>query len=267
MDDAASSLLDFILDLLRDPEAARRFEADPSGAVAAAGLQDVSGEDVHAILPVVLDVAPVTVLAPPERSSGTGGADDVNDPAAPTGHAGPGGGSAGVDAGAVTQLQHIVNTYAYTAVDDSDAPVDQSVHQNVWADGDVTQWFDHEVVVASGAGADAGGADAVGDDLRGPVVTGDDDVVGDHADVGLGDSSVHGVGSSVDDPLDGSFDDHPDTSFDDRSDASFDDSGTSVAVEDAFDDASSSAVDDAVDHHGSTAVDVDAEDPLDHHTA
>ena len=36
----ASSLLDFILDLLRDPAAAEEFQADPEQALASAGLGD-----------------------------------------------------------------------------------------------------------------------------------------------------------------------------------------------------------------------------------
>ena len=56
----ASSLLDFILDLLRDPAAAEEFQADPEQALASAGLDDVCAADVHAVMPMLADFAPVS---------------------------------------------------------------------------------------------------------------------------------------------------------------------------------------------------------------
>ena len=45
-------------------------------------------------------------------------------------------------------------------MDDRDTITDQSVNQNIWADGDVKQWFDNDSVVASGDRANAAGDDA-----------------------------------------------------------------------------------------------------------
>ena len=49
-------------------------------------------------------------------------------------------------------------------MDDRDNIVDQSVNQNIWADGDVKQWFDNDSVIASGDRSIAAGDDADVDD-------------------------------------------------------------------------------------------------------
>lgn len=50
-----NSLLDFVMALVRDREAAERFAADPSGALSAAGLAGVTAADVNNLLPMVSD--------------------------------------------------------------------------------------------------------------------------------------------------------------------------------------------------------------------
>ena len=42
----ASTLLDFILNLLRDPDTARAFNADPQGTLDAHGLGDITSVDL-----------------------------------------------------------------------------------------------------------------------------------------------------------------------------------------------------------------------------
>ena len=55
---------------------------------------------------------------------------------------------------------NVVNNYSWTStVDDRDTITDQSVNQNIWADGDVTQYFDNHSVIASGDRAVAAGDD------------------------------------------------------------------------------------------------------------
>lgn len=49
----ANSLLDFVMSLVRDPDAAARYAADPSQAIADAHLTDVSSVDVNNLIPVV----------------------------------------------------------------------------------------------------------------------------------------------------------------------------------------------------------------------
>ncbi|MEU5694871.1 IniB N-terminal domain-containing protein [Actinosynnema sp. NPDC020468] len=58
MGTSPTTLHDFVLDLLSDPTALADFQADAEGALAAAGLSDVSALDVQEVIPLVLDYAP-----------------------------------------------------------------------------------------------------------------------------------------------------------------------------------------------------------------
>ncbi|ULE34347.1 Rv0340 family IniB-related protein [Mycobacterium sp. IDR2000157661] len=64
----ANSLLDFVMSVVRDPDAAARFAADPDQAILDANLTDVTSADVNALIPVVsesmtsLDGLPVAGL-------------------------------------------------------------------------------------------------------------------------------------------------------------------------------------------------------------
>ena len=49
----ANPLLDFVMSLVRDPDAAAHYAADPAGAIDAAHLADVTSADVNALIPVV----------------------------------------------------------------------------------------------------------------------------------------------------------------------------------------------------------------------
>ena len=49
----ANPLLEFVLSLVRDPEAAARYAADPERAIADAHLTDVTRVDVNSLIPVV----------------------------------------------------------------------------------------------------------------------------------------------------------------------------------------------------------------------
>jgi hypothetical protein len=55
---AAQTLHDFVLSLLTDDAARSAFGADPSAALAGAGLQDVTPQDVQEVIPLVMDYAP-----------------------------------------------------------------------------------------------------------------------------------------------------------------------------------------------------------------
>jgi len=50
-----NTLLDFVMSLLRDPQAAAGYAADPAGALSAAGLPGVTIADVQNLIPVVTD--------------------------------------------------------------------------------------------------------------------------------------------------------------------------------------------------------------------
>ncbi len=55
---ASPTLHDFVLKLLTNGEARSAFELDPTGALNAAGLADVSPADVRDLMPLVADVSP-----------------------------------------------------------------------------------------------------------------------------------------------------------------------------------------------------------------
>ncbi|GGU71517.1 IniB N-terminal domain-containing protein [Lentzea flava] len=116
-----TSLLEFILTLLRDPVAQEQFKANPQQALRDHGFDEVCGQDVHDALPLVVDNVMV---------SGTGG----NLPS-------PQPGEDHFDI-AIRQIDHIVHNYSYT--DSHDANVDYSVHQTIWTQGDVNQSFDND---------------------------------------------------------------------------------------------------------------------------
>jgi hypothetical protein len=172
----ANDLVQFLMNLFGDRQAAQDFLNDPEKALEDHGLGGVCSADVDAALPVVLDFAPVTVNASRfDREYNTGGNSartDDNGGGGSTGggnHGGGhhGGGHSGGNHGgddhahAVQQLHHVVNNYSYTStVDDRDTITDQSVNQNIWAEGDVDQLFDNDAVVASGDRAIAAGDDA-----------------------------------------------------------------------------------------------------------
>ena len=164
MPDTSNSLLDFILDLLSDHEAAGAFYADPDGALKDAGLAGVCGSDVDPVLPLILDYAPVTLNTSSfDRKYDTGnhgsshsdGGDD-NPLPSPTTTASPTTTTTTTTRRRVQQIHTILNNYTYSSVDDRDTIVDQSVNQNIWAKGDVKQSFDNDSVIASSDGADRG---------------------------------------------------------------------------------------------------------------
>jgi hypothetical protein len=51
----ANSLLDFVISLVRDPDAAAHYAANPAKAIADAHLTDVTSADVNNLIPVVSD--------------------------------------------------------------------------------------------------------------------------------------------------------------------------------------------------------------------
>ena len=66
------SLLDFVMALVRDPDAAARYAAGPAAALDAAGLAGVTSADVDSLLPVVTDSL---AMSSPDFSGGS----DLND--------------------------------------------------------------------------------------------------------------------------------------------------------------------------------------------
>ena len=146
----ADALIAFILSLLRDPEAADEFVANPRGSMASGGVQDACLADVRAVTPVVVDHASVTPRPPRP------------DPPEPPGPPDP----------VVNEIIRLVQQF--TTIDNRSTILDQSVNQNIWTEGgDVTQVFDQEAVVASGDDAVAAGDDATVNDNDTDLTVGD----------------------------------------------------------------------------------------------
>ena len=60
----ANSLLDFVMSLVRDPDAAARYAADPAQALADADLTDVTSADVQNLIPVVAESLSIAAPSP-----------------------------------------------------------------------------------------------------------------------------------------------------------------------------------------------------------
>ncbi|MHA3024045.1 Rv0340 family IniB-related protein [Mycobacterium sp. BMJ-28] len=72
----ANELLDFVMSLVRDPDAAARYAADPHQAIADAHLTDVTTADVNHLIPVVSESLPSAVPSA-GADLGFGNADNV----------------------------------------------------------------------------------------------------------------------------------------------------------------------------------------------
>jgi hypothetical protein len=203
----AKTILQFLLDLLRDPSAQATFAADPQGTLASAGLDNLCFADVRDALPLVMDHAPAAVAARYDddvRAGSASAAAVVSDP----GHHWDGGHHdhhwnpgpvpaphhPEVDR-VVQHLNWVTNNYAF---DSHDTTFSTDLNQHIIANGDVTTTVDTHPQVASGDGAVA-----VGGDVTAPVATGAGSVAGDANEVnhdgtasfGAGDASS--VGGSV----------------------------------------------------------------------
>jgi hypothetical protein len=162
----STSLIDFLLSLLRDPEARAAFQADPGGYLSSCGLDDLTPADLHDALVLLQDNQDADF----SRDYNTGG-NQVHVPA-PAPAPAPEPGESDHDA-AITYLNnYITNNH----IDDRDTIVDNSVNQQIdTGGGDFDQDIDVDATVASGDGAVA-----AGDDIEdSEVVTGDGNQVGD----------------------------------------------------------------------------------------
>jgi hypothetical protein len=72
----ANSLLDFVISLVRDPDAAARYAANPAQAIANAHLTDVTSADVNNLIPMVSDS--LSMAIPGSASLGAPVADHGN---------------------------------------------------------------------------------------------------------------------------------------------------------------------------------------------
>lgn len=224
----ADALIEFILSLLRDPEAAAEFEEDPEGAMAARGLNNVSYADVCSVAPVIAE-KPHVIANPTPAPVPVGPKPEWNP--------------------VVKEIKTITTQLSYTHIDDRDTIVDQSVNQNIWANGDVNQTFGNEAVVASGDKAIAAGNDV------------DQDTTIDHStDVSAG-NDVNIGNDETNTDIDGSYNENTETtettdnSVDTDVTDSGNDSSTDVAVDGSFNDTTDVSVDTSVDEDTTVVFD------------
>jgi hypothetical protein len=261
----ASDLVRFLMQLFGDRQATQEFLENPERVLEDHGLGGVCSADVDAAMPVVLDYAPVTVNASRfDREYNTGGTGPVTINTGggiaytppPPAVSGDGGGHHGDEdhSHAVQQLQRIVNNYSYTStVDDRDSTTDLSVNQNIWADGDVEQWFDNDYVVASGDRAIAAGDDADIDDSNNVEDSYDRDESTDNSILAAGDVNI----GNEETDFDGSFNTDLDIDADLDNVGNTDnreDNSTTIDVRDSGND---NSIDDSFDTE--TDVDIDAD--------
>ena len=180
----ASSLLDFILDLFRDPAAAAAYDEDPARALADAGLGDVHPADVDALMPMVAaDHSPAyggDHCGGDDKGSGHHRpkpvTDDECDDDKGSGHNHPkpvehdddkahdhGGkpnhdwNGHGQEAAVIHDVKYVENNYSYSH---TDVDVDIDASHSIWAGGDVYAIWGDENVIATG------GSVAAGDDVE-----------------------------------------------------------------------------------------------------
>ena len=224
----ADALIEFILSLLRDPAARAAFEADPEGTLNNHGFGRLTAADVCAVAPVIYDrpdVVPHYVAKPVQPAP----------PSRPHEHE------------TVREVKNIVNQMSYvtnnTSIHNNNTIVDQSVNQNIWADGDVLQVFDQSAVVSTGQGSVAAGNDIVNDSSENSsttIVAGNDVLVNNQLDVSVTEGSYNEVTvapttqTEVETEIEDSFNDT---------------TTTNVDTNDSFNDTSSS----------STNIDVDSD--------
>jgi hypothetical protein len=166
----STSLLDWLLDLLRDPDARAAFLADPEGYLNECGFHDVSSADVHDALTLISD-----------RDY-----EHYHDgPHFPPPH----------DYHHDDNPAHYLRSYVtnnYTTIEEHNTYVDNSVHQDVDTHGgDFDQTIDNDPVIASGDHSVAAGGD-----IRDSTITsGHGNVVGDGNHAVTGDHNTTAFGS------------------------------------------------------------------------
>ncbi|HEX8759229.1 MAG TPA: IniB N-terminal domain-containing protein [Pseudonocardiaceae bacterium] len=194
---SVSSLIEFLMNLLRDKDAQAEFVADPDGMLARHGLEGICGQDVRDVAPMVADHAAVHVKNGGYHSS----SNDDDDPVRQIKH--------------LTEHYEVKNTvvnpadeYNYTYVDDRDTNVNLNIDDrdtivnvddrdstDIHADGDVTivDSFneDNDVnVIEDSFNQDNDGVDNKGGTIDDSAVAGDDidDSLNSDDDIDVSDS-------------------------------------------------------------------------------
>lgn len=168
----ADAIIEFILSLLRDSDAAADFQADPDAALADAGLSDICAEDIRTVMPVVVDRPDVVSVSRPDITVHTPPPTIIVRPEHPK----------------QDLIREITNIANHFTIDNRSMIVDQSINQSIWAEGDVMQYFDHEAVLALGDGSYAAGNDNNVDNSRLDLNAGDINIGNTHVGIDVADS-------------------------------------------------------------------------------
>jgi hypothetical protein len=168
-----TSLLDWLLSLLRDPHARAAFVDDPNGYLNECGFHHVSAADIHDALTLISDND--------HSSHHDHGGHHYPPPPHHWDHH---------DDGATYLKTYVTNNY--TTVEDHTTNIDNSIHQDIDTHGgDFDQVIDNDPVVASGDHSVAAG----GDISDSNITTGDGNVVGDNNQAVTGDHNTTAFGS------------------------------------------------------------------------
>jgi hypothetical protein len=174
----STSLLDWILSLLRDPTQQAAFQANPQGYASDHGFSNLSAADVHDALCLAGDNQ--------SQSFERGGNHDGHVHYPPPHHYEHG-----------ESASHYLSSYItnnYTSIDARSTNIDDSVHQRVDTHGgDFSQNIHNDPVIASGDHAVAAGHDISNSTLT----TGDGNVVGDNNHAVTGDHNTTAFGSGA----------------------------------------------------------------------
>ena len=169
---ASTSLIDMIMNLLRNPSELAAFQQNPEAYLNACGAGNVTPADVHDALVLADDQS-----GDFSRHHDTGGNHIQLPPAPPAPH--PVGGESEHEAAIRYLNSYVTNNY----IDDRDTTVDNSTNQQIDTHGgNFDQNIDVHSTVASGDGAVAAGGD-----IRDSTIT-----TGDHNQVGNGNISGNG---------------------------------------------------------------------------
>jgi hypothetical protein len=163
----ADALIAFILSLLRDPDAAAGFAADPDGALEQNNVHGACLADVASVRPVIVDRPDVVTRTQPETPPP----------------------STSTHTEVTNEIMRMVQQF--TTIDARSTMIDQSVNQNIWtAGGDVTQIFDQDAIVASGDGSVAAGDDGTIDHSDTDVTVGDVSIGNETYDGSFNDADI-----------------------------------------------------------------------------
>ena len=191
---ATNSLLDWILDILRDPDHRSAFQHDPEGYSNHHGFGDLSSADVHDALWLIADNQSASFDHHDRGHNNRDHGDHNQGHHYPPPHHYDNHEHAG----------HYLNSYIHNNhafIDSRDTDVDNSIHQRVETHGgDFDQHIDNDPVVVSGDHA----IGAHGDIRDSTLTSGNHNVVGDHneAVTGSHNNTAFGSGNATESSFD-----------------------------------------------------------------